>query len=99
MLQFVIQTLRGMDTSEDEIATQAVDQLIRVYDQRLQGISSTSEKQVEAQLDRKYREVARRLRTAQRRELNRLRNQGRFREATLRRLERELDLMELRWGD
>ena len=99
MLQFVIQTLRGMDTSEDEIATQAVDQLIRVYDQRLQGISSTSEKQVEAQLDRKYREVARRLRTAQRRELNRLRNQGRFREATLRRLERESDLMELRWGD
>jgi CPA1 family monovalent cation:H+ antiporter len=99
MLQFVVKTLRGLDTSEDEIAAQAVDQLIRVYDQRLQGISSTSEKQVEAQLDRKYREVARRLRVAQRRELNRLRNQGRFREATLRRLERELDLMELRWGD
>jgi CPA1 family monovalent cation:H+ antiporter len=99
MLQFVIKTLRGMDTSEDEIATQAVDQLIRVYDQRLQGISSTSDKQVEAQLDRKYREVARRLRVAQRRELNRLRNQGHFREATIRRLERELDLMELRWGD
>ncbi len=99
MLQFVIKTLRGLDTSEDEIATQAVDQLIRVYDQRLQGISSTSDKQVEAQLDRKYREVARRLRVAQRRELNRLRREGHFREATLRRLERELDLMELRWGD
>lgn len=99
MLQFVIKTLRGLDTSEDEIGAQAVDQLIRVYDQRFQGLSSSSEKQVEAQLDRKYREVARRLRVAQRRELNRLRHEGRFRESTLRRLERELDLMELRWGD
>lgn len=99
MLQFVVKYLRNLDTSEDEVGAQAVDQLIRVYDQRLQGISSSSEEQIEAQLDRKYREVARRLRVAQRRELNRLRYEGRFREATLRRLERELDLMELRWGD
>src|SRR6185312_8803343 len=99
MLQFVIKTLRGLDTSEDETGTQAVDQLIRIYDQRLQGLSESSEKQTEVQLDRKYREIARRLRVAQRRELNRLRSEGHFREATLRRLERELDLMELRWGD
>lgn len=99
MLQFVIKTLRGLDTTQDETAAQAVDQLIRVYDQRLQGLTSVSEQQTEAQLDRKYRDIARRLRLAQRRELNRLRRQGRFREATLRRLERELDLMELRWGD
>jgi CPA1 family monovalent cation:H+ antiporter len=99
MLRLVLKTLRGMDTTKDENEAQVVDQLIRIYDQRLQGLSRKTEKQSEVQVDRKYREIGRRIRRAQRKELVRLRREGQFREATLRTLERELDLMELRWGD
>lgn len=99
MLNFVLKTLRGIDTSKDEAEAQVVDQLIRLYDQRLQGLSHDEEKRSEARLDRKYREIGRRIRRAQRQELGRLRRQSRFREATLRALERELDLMDLRWED
>jgi CPA1 family monovalent cation:H+ antiporter len=99
MLRFVLETLRKIDTSRDETSAQAVDQLIRIYDQRLQGLSRNSEKQSEARLERKYRNIGSRIRTAQREELSRLRQQGRFREATLKTIERELDLMELRWED
>jgi CPA1 family monovalent cation:H+ antiporter len=99
MLTFVLKTLRDIDTSQDDIEAQAVDQLIRFYDQRLQGLSPDSEKQNEAQLGRKYREIANRIRAAERQELSQLRRQSRFRESTLRTLERELDLMDLRWED
>jgi CPA1 family monovalent cation:H+ antiporter len=99
MLKFVLQTLRSIDTSQDEVETKAVDQLIGIYDQRLQGLSRDADKQNEAMLDRKFRELGVRIRAAQREELMRLRRQGRFREATLRGLERELDLMDLRWED
>lgn len=99
MLGFVVEKLRSLDTADDETEAQVVDQLIRLYDQRLQGLSRKPEKQSDVQLDRKYREIGSRVRAAQREELGRLRREGRFREATLRTLERELDLMELRWGD
>lgn len=98
LLNIALQTLRGVDTSQDDIEAQAVDQLSRIYDQRLQGLSRKVEKQNEAQLSRKYRDLAARIRTAQREELNRLRQENRFREATLRNLERELDLMDLALG-
>jgi len=98
LLKIALQTLRGVDTSQDDIEAQAVDQLCRIYDQRLQGLSRKVEKQNEAQLDRKYRDLAARIRTAQREELNHLRQENRFREATLRNLERELDLMDLALG-
>ncbi|MGC2162178.1 MAG: Na+/H+ antiporter [Silvibacterium sp.] len=99
MLGFVLQTLRAIDTSQDEVEAKAVDQLIRVYDQRLLGLSRKAEQQNEALLDRKSRELATQVRAAQRQELARLRSEGRFREATLRNLERELDLMDLRWEE
>lgn len=99
MLTFVLQTLRSLDNTNDQTRAEVVDQLIRLYDQRLQGLSRKVEKQSDVQLDRKYREVGRRIRRAQREELNRMRRDGRFREDTLRTLERELDLMALRWGD
>jgi len=99
MLNFVLQTLHSIDTSQDEVEARVVDQLIRVYDQRLQGLSSRAEKQGEAQLEQKSRELGIRIRAAQRRELMRLRDEGTFREATLRGIERELDLMDLRWQD
>jgi monovalent cation/hydrogen antiporter len=98
MLEFVLKTLRGIDISKDQTEAEAVDQLIRLYDQRLQGLSRDTDKEPAAQLDRKYREIGRRLRAAQRTELGRLRRENHFREATLRQIERELDLMELRWG-
>lgn len=95
LLRTALKTLRSVDTSGDEIEAQAVDHLIRVYDQRLQGLSTRPEKQSRAQLDRKYRDLAGRIRRAERDELMRLRRQSRFREATLRNLERELDLMDV----
>ncbi len=99
MLRFVLRTLHGIDTSKDEVEAKVVDQMIRTYNQRLQGLDSTSEgeTQNEAQLEQKYRELGAQLRAAQRGELMRLRQQGQFRESTLRGIERELDLMELRW--
>ncbi|HUY81600.1 MAG TPA: Na+/H+ antiporter [Acidobacteriaceae bacterium] len=99
MLRFVLSTLHGIDTSQDEMEARAVDQLIKLYDQQLQGLSHDSEKQDDALLGRKYREVAAQIRAAQRHELLRLRQEGKFRESTLRGMERELDLMELRWED
>lgn len=99
MLGFVVQRLRSLDTSDDETEAQVVDQLIRLYDQRLQGLSRKAEKQSDVLLDRKFREIGSRIRAAQREELGRLRSESRFREATLRTLERELDLMDLRWED
>lgn len=99
MLQFVIQTLRSTEPTQDETGAQAVHQLLRVYDQRLQALSSKPEKQKEVEFDRSYRDLAARIRAAQREELARLRDQNCFRETTLRTLERELDLMDLRWGD
>lgn len=99
MLNFVLKTLRGIDTSKDDAEAQVVEQLIRLYDQRLHGLSRDQEKQSEARIDRKYRDIGRRIRRAQRQELGRLRRQSRFREATLRAIERDLDLMDLRWED
>jgi CPA1 family monovalent cation:H+ antiporter len=98
MLRFVLSKLHSIDTSKDELEARAVDQLIKLYDQQLQGLSHDSEKQDDALLGRKYREVAAQIRTAQRQELLRLRQEGKFRESTLRGMERELDLVELRWG-
>lgn len=99
MLNFVLKTLRGIDTSNDEAETQVVDQMIRLYEQRLHGLSRDQEKHGEVRIDRKYRDIGRRIRRAQRQELGRLRRQSRFREATLRAIERDLDLMDLRWED
>ena len=99
LLNIALQTLHGVDTSHDESEAQAVELLTRYYDQRLQGMSRKAEKQNQAQLDRRYRELAADIRIAQRKELTRLRDQNRFRETTLRTLERELDLTDLRWEE
>lgn len=97
LMKSALRTLRSIDTGQDEIEAQAVDQLTRYYDQRLQGLSRSAGEQDGAQIDRKSRELAARVRAAQREELARLRQVNRFREATLRNLERELDLIDLRW--
>ncbi|HTV06625.1 MAG TPA: Na+/H+ antiporter [Acidobacteriaceae bacterium] len=99
MLHFVLRTLHGIDTSKDDTEAKAVDQLIRMYNQRLQGLNGNAQTEDEAQLERKYRELETMIRAEQRGELARLRVEGRFRESTLREIERELDLMELRWVD
>lgn len=99
MLDFVLRTLHGIDTSKDEVEARAVDHMIRTYSQRLQALSGDGQTQDDAQLEQRYRELGAQLRAAQRGELMRLRQEGRFRESTLRGIERELDLMELRWSD
>ena len=101
MLKFVLRTLHGIDRTSDEVEAKAVDELIRIYNQRLHALSAEARQdgraQDEALLERKLRELGAQIRAAQRVELMRLRREGRFRESTLRAIERELDLMELRW--
>jgi monovalent cation/hydrogen antiporter len=97
LMKCALQTLRSVDSGQDEIEARAVDQLTRYYDQRLQGLSRSAQEQDGAQIDRKSREVAGRVRAAQREELAKLRRESRFREATLRNIERELDLIDLRY--
>ena len=97
LLKSALRELRSIDSGGDEIEAQAVDQLTRYYSQRLQGLGSSADTPDGAQIDRKSREVSARVRTAEREELARLRQESRFREATLRNLERELDLIDLRW--
>jgi hypothetical protein len=48
-------------------------------------------------LETKYQDLAAKLRGVEREQIQRLRQQGSFRESTLRDLERELDLLDLRW--
>jgi CPA1 family monovalent cation:H+ antiporter len=97
LMSCALTTLRSIDTEQNEIEAQAVDQLTRYYDQRLQGLSRSAGNRDGAQIDRRYRELSGRVRAAQREELAKLRWEGRFREATLRDLERELDLTDVRF--
>jgi monovalent cation/hydrogen antiporter len=99
LLKSALRSLRQVDGGQDEIEAQAVDQLTRMYDQQLQGLSRRAETADAGQIDRKYRALAARVRTAQRAELAHLRQESHFREATLRNLERELDLIDLRWEE
>jgi CPA1 family monovalent cation:H+ antiporter len=99
LLKRALETLRGIDTGQDEIKAQAVDQLTRYYDQRLQGLKKTADAPNGAQIDRVSRQIAGTVRAAERDELATLREQGRCREVMLRNLERELDLIDLRWQD
>lgn len=97
LLKRALETLRDIDPGEDEIEAQAVDQLTRYYDQRLQAVKRGADAPDGGQIDRKLRALAVQVRASERDELAKLRAEGSCREATLKSLERELDLIDLRW--
>jgi hypothetical protein len=71
--------------------------LLRYYRRRLRSMSDSDVDKDALDLDRKYQELYYKVRQAERQEITRLRQQGRFRESVLRDLEKDLDLADLRW--
>ena len=70
--------------------------LSRVYRQRLDSLKPALGEPVVMQ-ERRFQDLAASIRAVERKQILRLRQEGRFRESTLRDLERELDLLDLRW--
>lgn len=96
LLKAALKTLRDAENTEDEVENRAADILTRFYQRRLEALKPSEEEPAVMQ-QRKYLEIAARLRQVEREQLSRLRQEGAFRESTLRDLERELDLVDLRW--
>jgi hypothetical protein len=70
--------------------------LDRVYRQRLASLKALGAEPAPLQ-ERNFQDLAAKVRGVEREQITRLRAEGRFRESTLRDLERELDLLDLRW--
>ena len=96
LVKAALKTLRDTNTGEDESETAPVEMLTRYYRQRLESLKPQAGEAVPMQ-DRKYQDLAAKLRRVEREQILRLRQEGTFRESTLRDLERELDLIDLRW--
>ncbi len=77
----------------DAGATQILD---RVYRQRLESLKTRGGEPLPLK-EGHFQTLAARMRSVEREQIMRLRAEGRFRESTLRDLERELDLLDLRW--
>jgi monovalent cation/hydrogen antiporter len=96
LLKSALKTLRGLSQSEDETESAAAEMLTRYYRQRLDGLDSAPGEAAQLR-EQKYQALSAKVRQAEREQISRLRQQGTFRESTLRDLERELDLIDLRW--
>ena len=97
LLEAALKALKQMPPANDENEAQAADLLKRYYRQRLRGLSASDDDKDAVELDRKYHDLYYQLRLVERQEIMKLRQQGRFRESTLRDLEKDLDLSDLRW--
>ncbi|GGH02319.1 Na+/H+ antiporter [Silvibacterium dinghuense] len=96
LLKAALKALREMPSNEDEGENSVHAILTRYYRQRLEALKPEDGEPALNQ-QRKYQEVAATLRRVERAQILRMREQGTFRESTLRDLERELDLLDLRW--
>lgn len=96
LVKAALQTLRETNAGEEESDTAPAEMLTRYYRQQLESLKTPSGEETPIQ-ERKYQEMSARLRRVQRDQIQRLRQEGAFRESTLRDLERELDLIDLRW--
>jgi Na+/H+ antiporter len=96
LLKAALKALRDTAPSEDESETAPAEMLTRYYRQRLESLKARDGEEAPVQ-ERKYQDMAARLRRVERDQILRLRQEGAFRESTLRDLERELDLLDLRW--
>jgi CPA1 family monovalent cation:H+ antiporter len=96
LLKAALKTLREAENVEDEGENHATEFLTRYYRQRLDALKPSDGEPATLQ-QRKYQDLAAKLRRVEREQIFRLRQEGKFRESTLRDLERELDLIDLRW--
>lgn len=97
LLEAALKALKERPPVDDENEAQAADLLKRYYRQRLHGLSASDDDKGAVDLDRKYQDLYYELRLVERKKIMDLRQEGRFRESTLRDLEKDLDLADLRW--
>lgn len=95
LVKAALKALREMPAADDG-ETGAAELLVNYYQRRLESLKPR-DGETGVVLERRYQDLAARLRSVEREQLIRLRQQGTFRESTLRDLERELDLLDLRW--
>lgn len=92
--------LRSKTADVDQMSYELME---RYYRDRLQTLEPTDEQKaaMKSQGDsrRTYREISNQLRVAEREELMRLHARGEIHERTLREVERDLDLLDLRWNN
>jgi Na+/H+ antiporter len=96
-----LQQLRDRD-QEGVNDGQAYELMERLYRERLRTLASeekTGAQKSQQRRQHNMRQIAHNLRQAEREELMRLRATGQIRENTLREVERELDLLDVHWGN
>ncbi|MFT4112551.1 Na+/H+ antiporter [Silvibacterium sp.] len=96
LLKAALKELRSLQNGDEEGENSPNAILTRYYRQRLEDLKPR-DGQTEPTHLRRYQELAARIRRVERDQILKLRAQGAFRESTLRDLERELDLLDLRW--
>jgi CPA1 family monovalent cation:H+ antiporter len=96
LIKAALKALREAPPMDGEGDTGPVEMLTRFYQRRLESLKPTEAEPAQL-LERRYQDLAAKLRRVERDQILRLRQEGTFRESTLRDLERELDLIDLRW--
>jgi CPA1 family monovalent cation:H+ antiporter len=96
--------LHSIRESDDELETNraAYELMERFYRERLQDLEpeeKATEEPSQRERQQTMQQIAYSLRQAEREELMRLRAAGTIRDSTLREVERELDLLDVRWND
>ena len=97
LLSAALESLVKMRDSNETTDEVSLDLLERYYRQRLKDLGPDDDHHSSAQRDRIYANLSGRLRQVERNELVKLRDNGEIGDGTLRKLERELDLLDMRW--
>jgi monovalent cation/hydrogen antiporter len=95
LVKAALKALHQLTPSEEDGDAEPAELLTRYYRRRLESLSPSDQPAVS--LERRYQDLAAKMRRVERAQITRLREEGTFRESTLRDLERELDLLDLRW--
>ncbi len=90
----MLEDLRQDTTDQAEVTTELIE---RYYRQRLEGLQEEARGGDAREQMRLYGQLTGKLRSVERAELLRLQDEGKIGGETLRKLERELDLLDLRW--
>jgi monovalent cation/hydrogen antiporter len=96
LVKAALKELQNTALPEDEGETGPTETLTRFYQGRLDSLK-LDVSEPELMQTRRFQDLSAKIRRVERDQILRLRAEGKFRESTLRDLERELDLMDLRW--
>jgi monovalent cation/hydrogen antiporter len=96
LVKAALKALREIPPADDDGDASPTELLTRYYQRRLESLKPVDGEQA-PMLELKYQDLAAKIRSVERQQILRLRQEGSFRESTLRDLERELDLTDLRW--